>query len=128
MHPTHRIAIAAILGLAVVAGLVGLTRTLDLGAASQTSRQISPSAFVARSHRLDRAESALRHALTRRPPALPAMPAQTDPAPAASPAPVQPAVQQVTYVRPPPRVVTVHRAGGGEGDDHGEGGSGGERD
>ena len=38
MHPTHRTAIAAILGLAVVAGLVGLTRTLDLGAASQTSQ------------------------------------------------------------------------------------------
>ena len=124
MHPAHRIAIAVILGLAAVAGLVGLTRTLDLGAASQTSRQVSPSAFVSRSHKLDRAESALRHTLERRPPALPAMPAKTDPAPAASPAPVRPAVQRVTYVRPPPHVVTVHRAGGG-GDDHGEGGSGG---
>jgi hypothetical protein len=127
VHPTHRIAIAAILGLAVIAGLVGLTRTLDLGAASQTSRQVSPSAFVARSHKLDRAESALRHALKRRPPALPAMPAPTDPTPVASPAPVHPAVQQVTYVRPPPHVVTVHRAGGA-GDDHGEGGSGGRDD
>jgi hypothetical protein len=128
VHPPHRIAIAAILGLAVVAGLVGLTRTLDLGAASQTAQAAGPAAFAARSHKLDRAQSALRRALKRRPPALPAMPAPTDPTPVASPAPVQPAVQQVTYVRPPPHIVTVHRAGGGEGDDHGEGGSGGQDD
>ena len=125
MHPFHRIAIAAILGLAVIAGLAGMSRSLDLGATPQKTGSPSAAAIAARSHRLDRAQAALRAALARRPPALPAVP--TYAAPSITPPATRPAVQQVTYVRPPPRVVTVHRAGGGEGDDHG-GGSGHEDD
>lgn len=117
MHSTHRIAIAAILGLAVVAGLLGLTRTLDLGAASASPPRVSRDAVVRSAHRLDRAEAALRHARASRPPALPPIP--TYPAvPVASPAPMTRASGAVTYVRPPPHIVTVHRSGG-ERDDEG---------
>ncbi len=124
MHPTHRIAIAAILGLAAVAGLLGLTRSLDLGAATASAPPVSPAAIARGNHRLDRAEAALRRARASRPPALPPVP--TYPAvPVASPAPAAPATGAVTYVRPPPRVVTVHRTGGER--DH-EGGSEGQDD
>lgn len=111
MHPFHRIAIAAILGLAVIAGLVALTRTLELGSAPHTAGPPTAAAIAARSHRLDRAQAALRAALARRPPPLPAVPTY------AAPSTPAPAVRQVTYVRPPPRVVTVHRAGEGERED-----------
>lgn len=117
MYTTHRIAIAAILGLACVAGLLGLTRTLDLGAAGATTSHVSPAAVARGTHRLDRAEAALRHARAARPPALPSIP--TYPAvPVASPAPMARVSGAVTYVRPPPHIVTVHRSGG-ERDDEG---------
>ena len=118
MHPFHRIAIAAILGLAVIAGLTGMSRSLELGATPQKAHSAAAT-VAARSHRLDRAQAALRAALARRPPALPPVPTYS--APSATPPAARPAVRQVTYVRPPPRVVTVHRAGGGEGDDHADG-------
>jgi hypothetical protein len=125
VHPTHRIAIAAILGLAAVAGLIGLTRSLDLGVAGASPPPVSPAAVARGNHRLERAEAALRHARASRPPALPPIP--TYPAvPAPSSLHAAPAVGAVTYVRPPPHVVTVHRSGG-EGDDH-EGGSEGHDD
>ena len=125
MHTTHRIAIAAVLGLAAVAGLLGLTRTLDLGAATASAPRVSPAAIARSTHRLDRAEAALRRARASRPPALPPIP--TYPAvPVASPAPAARASGAVTYVRPPPHIVTVHRSGG-ERDDH-EGGSGAQDD
>lgn len=125
MHPTHRVAIAAILGIAAVAGLIGLTRSLDLGAASASAPRVSPAAVARGNHRLDRAQAALRRARASRPPALPPIPAYPA-VPTASPASAAPAVGAVTYVRPPPHIVTVHRSGG-EGADH-EGGSGGQDD
>lgn len=117
MHSTHRIAIAAILGLAAVAGLIGLTRSLDLGAASASAPPVHPAAIARADHRLDHAEAVLRRARAGRPPALPPVPTYPG-VPAASPAPAAPAAGAVTYVRPPPHIVTVHRAGG-EHDDHG---------
>ncbi len=116
MHPFHRIAIAAILGLAVIAGLAGMSRSLELGATPQKAGSPAAATIAARSHRLDRAQAALRAALARRPPPLPPVPTYS--APSVTPPAARPAARQVTYVRPPPRVVTVHRAGGGEGDDH----------
>lgn len=109
MHPIHRTAIAAILGLAVIVGLLGLSRTLDLGAATAKSQPTDTAALARRSHALDRVQASLRTALARRPPALPAVPTYS--APAGPPAVGRPAARQVTYVRPPPRVVTVHRGG-----------------
>lgn len=112
MHPIHRTAIAVLLGLAVVAGLLGLARTLDLGAASPAAHAADPAMLAKGNHRLDRVAAALRRARASRPPALPALPKYPAATPVTSPAPAQPAVQQVTYVRPPPRIVTVHRSGG----------------
>ena len=118
MLPIHRTAIAAILGLAVIVGLLGLSRTLDLGAATAKTQPTDTAALARRSHALDRVQASLRKALAQRPPALPAVPTYS--APAVAPAAARPAAQQVTYVRPPPRVVTVHRAGGEhEGHDNG---------
>jgi hypothetical protein len=124
VHSTHRIAIAAILGLAAVAGLLGLTRTLDLGAASASAPPVGPATIARSTHRLDRAEAALRRARASRPPALPPIP--TYPAiPIASTAPGARVSGAVTYVRPPPHIVTVHRSGG-ERDDEGGSEAGGD--
>lgn len=120
MHTTHRIVIAALIGLAAVAGLVGLTRTLDLGAATPAAKELSPATIARRSHALDTVAASLRRARANRPPALPPVPSYPD-VPVASPAPAASAPAAVTYVRPPPHVVIVPRTGG-ERDDH-EGGS-----
>jgi len=120
VHPIHRAAIAALIGLAAVAGLVGLTRTLDLGAATPAAKELSPATIAKRSQALDKVAASLRRARASRPPALPPVPSYPD-VPVSSPAPAQSAPRAVTYVRPPPRVVTVPRAGG-EHEDH-EGGS-----
>ena len=119
MHPIHRTAIAAIIGLAAVAGLVGLTRTLDLGAATPAATTVRPAAIAKSNHKLDKVAAALRRARASRPPALPALPTYPD-VPVSSPAPAQSAPRAVTYVRPPPHVVIVPRVGGER--DH-EGGS-----
>jgi hypothetical protein len=118
--PIHRTAIAVILGLAVVFGLIGITRTLDLGAAKPASSSTSPVALAKSAHRLDRAEAGLRRARASHPPALPAVPKYPSAPAVAASASYPSAAQQVTYVRPPTRVVTVPRAGGDEGDDHRE--------
>lgn len=120
MHPIHRTAIAVLIGLAAVAGLVGLTRTLDLGAATPATEQVTPRTIAKRSHALDKVAASLRRARASRPPALPPVPSYPD-VPVSSPAPSQAAPRAVTYVRPPPHVVIVPRTGG-ERDDH-EGGS-----
>ena len=119
MHSIHRTVIAAIIGLAAVAGVVGLTRTLDLGASSQATATVSPAVIAKRTKKLDRFEASLRKARNSRPPALPPLPEYPSVA-TSSPAPTQAPTQAVTYVRPPPRVVVVPRSGG-EHDDHHEG-------
>ena len=119
MKPIHRTALAAILGLAVVAGLLGLTRTLDLGAAQKTTRPAGASSLARRSHQLDRVEASLGRARASRPPVLPTIPTYPAESPAGrSVAPRSP-IRQVTYVRPPPHVVIVPRAGGEPGDHRG---------
>lgn len=120
MHPIHRVALAAVLGVAVVAGLIALTRTLHLGAAATASADTGRAAIARRAHQLDRMEASLHRALARRPPALPEVPVYPPATPGAAPASAASAPPQtVRYVRPPPRIVHVHRAGG-EGDDRGE--------
>jgi hypothetical protein len=80
----------------------------------------SSTSIASRTAALDRAEVAPRKALAQKPPKLPALPAKA-PAGAALPAP-QPA-QRVMYVRPAPRIVTIHRHGAEqESDDEAEGG------
>jgi hypothetical protein len=131
MRPRYAAVISLILALAVGAGAYAAQQTSAASSSSATAGAKGVSAQVARRTRaLDRMEASLRRALRQRPPALPRMPkfkpvkvepvttppaagsatanASTPPA-----APAQPATQpRVVYVRPPARVVTVHRKGG----------------
>jgi len=101
MSRRHATIIALILALAAVAGGVAAMRTAHVGAAARTA---GLDAQVAqRTSELNRAEAALRRAV-----AQAAAPVRTA-SPAAPPRP-----QRVVYVRPAPRVVTVHRHGEGE--------------
>jgi hypothetical protein len=126
----HRVWIALLLGAAAAVGVMAVSRTVQLAGASQADAARVPASVVARrAHRLDLAEVSLRRALLRRPPRLPAVPRFNDPAPApvrAAPAPTMAAApQRVVYVRPPPRVVHVHRAGGERDHERGDDGEGG---
>lgn len=135
MHPRDRIVVALVLAVAAVAGFSALTRTLDLGAAGHAAAPgRSVDAVVAhRRGQISLVKRSLQRALQRRPPALPRVPHFSDPpastagaiATAAAPAPA--AARRVVYVRPPPHVVTIHRAGGGEPGDGGEGSDHGDR-
>ena len=121
----HRLALSLILGAAALIGVVAVARTVHLGATTQArAARGRDAAIAAQARRLDGVETALHRALARRPPRLPAVPRFKDPAPPPAVAvPAQAAPRRVVYVRPPPRVVRVHRpGGGGEGDDRGEGG------
>ncbi|HEY1368198.1 MAG TPA: hypothetical protein VGF23_13820 [Gaiellaceae bacterium] len=101
MKRMHVAAVAVILAVASVFGVVAAAHTAGLGAAARAS---TPAAAIAgRQQRLDRIEASLRKALADRPPALPAVPSAPT---AAAPAP------RVVYHRPAPIVVVTHRAGG----------------
>jgi hypothetical protein len=99
MKRRHAIVIALLIGAAALAGLVAATRTAGLGRSAQQPA-ISTASIAARNRALDRTEANLRRILAQRPAANRAVPA----APA----------QKVVYVRPAPKVVTIHRANGGE--------------
>jgi hypothetical protein len=97
-------ATALVLSLAIGAsaflGVFALTRTAAL---SRSSHAASNALVAKRTQALDRYEAALRKALARTPPALP---------PVSTARPAMPAqAVRVVYHRPPPVVVTVHRAG-----------------
>lgn len=134
MPRKHALAVAALLGLAAVAGTVAAVRTTSIGVAAKPA---APQAQIEqRAKRLDAVEASLARALKNRPPALPAlrpMPVSggvaaatsrsplavtTPPAPAAAPAPASAAPVKIVYKRPAPIVVSAPRAG--EGDDEGE--------
>jgi hypothetical protein len=132
MQRANAVIIALLLGAAVVVGSVAALKTTDLKSAS-AKPAVSNRALARRSARLDRAEIALRKALTRRPPKLPKVPHFSPVAPQAAAAPVAPSAPRIIrYVRPAPIVVTTHRAGGEsehgdhEGHDHGDRGGGGD--
>ena len=110
MKKIHVLAVAALLGLAAVVGVVAASQTAGIGTA-QTARA-SNDTIVLRANRLDAAERALKRALAHRPPALPARPSASS-----SAAPVA----QVIYRRPAPVVVLKHRGAGGEHEHESEG-------
>ena len=93
---------ALTLGLVGALGVVSLGRTLSLGAAASHTND----ALIARQTRqLDRFEASLSRRL-----------AATAPAPQPSTVSGTPAAaQRVVYVRPKPRIVTVHRSHGDDG-------------
>jgi hypothetical protein len=97
MKKAHFVAVALLLGLAAVLGVLAASRTAGVGASSRS--RVGATSIAARAQRLGRVELALRRALRDRPPALPPIPA----------APRRAAVApRVVYRRPAPIVVIKH--------------------
>jgi hypothetical protein len=134
MNGKHAFIISLAVGVAVVAGTIAATKTIQLGKAKPAAVQpASASATIAaRTKQLDRAEITLHKALKRKPPKLPPLPAtvpagNTSTFLAAAAPQAQAQAQRVVYVRPAPIVKTIHRTGGHESEhesEHGGGGGG----
>ena len=67
MSRRHLFAVVVLLGAAAVAGLLAVTRTVDLGAAAATPA--SNAQIAAKTRSLDRLEASLRRSLAEQPPA-----------------------------------------------------------
>jgi len=106
MNRTRALILALAIGVAGVAGVFALGHTISLGS---QARATTDAQVAQRAARLDRYEASLRKALAQRPPKLPPLPASSAAGAALAPsaAPVR-----VVYHRPPPIVITKHRAGG----------------
>jgi hypothetical protein len=72
MRRRHAVAVALLLALATVVGIVALGRTAALG---QSAPQVTGAELHARAARLEQAEADLRRAAAATPPPLPALPA-----------------------------------------------------
>jgi hypothetical protein len=102
MKKAHIVAIALLLGLAAMLGVLAASRTVGVVGVGASSRaQATTSSVTARVRRLNKVELALRRALRDRPPALPRVPASTHGVVAAP---------RVVYRRPAPIVVIKHSA------------------
>jgi hypothetical protein len=133
MRPRHAAAISLLLALSVAAGAFAAQRTMvSASHGSAKSSRLSP-VLVRRARALDRMEVSLRRALRQRPPALPRVPhfkpihvaaAATGGTPLAANVPrASAAAPRTIFVRPPARIVTVHRHGGEGNDSENEGGA-----
>ncbi len=67
MSRKHLFAVVVLLGAAAVAGLLAVTRTVDLGTAATSA---SATQIAARSRSLDQLEASLRRSLAKRPPVV----------------------------------------------------------
>jgi hypothetical protein len=112
MKKIHVIAVALLLGVAAVFGVIAAGRTANVGIASRS--HATDAAVTARANRLHQVELALRKALRDRPPALPPLPSAT----------THSSASRVVYQRPAPIVVLKHSAHG----DHEHESEGGESD
>jgi hypothetical protein len=113
MARKHRFSIVVMLGAAVVAGFVALSRSVQLGAASKPAATAQVSA---RARSLDRLEAQLRHQLAALPKA----------APKPQPAPTRSASPGVLYVRSAASPVSASHGDDGEDGAEGHGGALGE--
>jgi hypothetical protein len=102
MDRKHAAIIASILALCAVIGAVALLRTTHVGAKTGIATTSVSAQIAARERALTRQESALQKAL--------AQPVSTLPT-----AGVAAPRQRVVYVRPAPRVITIHRSHGDDG-------------
>ena len=105
MSRTHLFVVVVLLGAASIAGLLAVTRTVDLGTAATPA---SNTQISARMRSLDRLEASLRRSLAEQPPALPTRRPAADPS-----------APRTVYVRS----AAAARASTGEHDDddeHGE--------
>jgi hypothetical protein len=122
MNKKHALTISLAAGLAAIAGVVAATKSIHLGHSASARAHVSSVAIAKQNAALDRTEVALRKALAQKPPKLPPLPAT---APVGAAVAAQQPPQRVMYVRPAPRIVTIHRAGGqheAEGAEHEAGG------
>ena len=112
MNRTRAIIVSLAVGLAAIAGVFALDRTLALSNASSTT---TDQQVRQRTQQLNRYEASLRKTLAQKPPALPAVPRPESTTSAGQPATSTPAQSapsvRVVYHRPPPVVVVEHRAG-----------------
>ena len=109
MNRKHAFTISLAAAIAAIAGIFAATKSVDLGHSATAPATATSSVIASRTAALDRTEAALRKALAQKPPALPLLPARV---PTRSTAPAQQPGQRVLYVRPAPRIVTIHRHGG----------------
>ena len=109
MTRAHRLVIALVIGVAMVAGVYALTATLRVGAHA-TASTTPDRTIAARSRQLDAMQAKLRKALAQRPPKLPPVP-RFNRAQAGVPG-LAARTRLVAYVRPKPIVVRVHRSEG----------------
>jgi len=114
MRRTHAFLIALVLAAAVILGSFAAIRSSQLSAHASTPH-VDAAQVARQSAALNRAEAALRSELRKRPPAIPALPAVRH---AAAP-------QTVVYKRAPTIVHVIHRHGG---ENEHEGGNGSERE
>ena len=105
MNRTRALIVSLAVGVAAIAGVFALGRTVALGneAHATTNNQVAQ-----RAAQLNRYEASLRRALAQKPPALPPVPAASSAATSLQSA----APARVVYHRPPPVVVIKHRPGG----------------
>jgi hypothetical protein len=115
MNRKHAFTISLAAALAAIAGVVAATKSVHLGHTAAAPAAVGSTSIASRTAALDRAEVALRKALAQKPPKLPALPARAH---AGSALPAQQPAQRVMYVRPAPRIVTIHRPGGEHEDGH----------
>lgn len=108
MNRKHAFTISLAAAIAAIAGVFAATKSVDLGHSAAAPATATSTVIASRTAVLDRTEAALRKALAQKPPKLPSLPATLP----ARTAPAQQPAQRVTYVRPAPRVVTIHRHGG----------------
>ena len=126
MNRRNALTISLAAGLAMIAGAVAATKSIQLGHPG-TPAQPTSSLVAKRTSALDRAEARLHAAVARKPPKLPPLPAAV-PSPAAGAVPGRQATPRVVYVRPAPRLVTIHRADDEHEDDDGAEGEEGDFD
>lgn len=98
MRKVHVVAVALLLGLAAVFGVIAASKTAGIGAAARSHG--ATSSVATRERQLAQVELALRRALRNRPPALPAL--------SAAPRSVPTVAPRVVYRRPAPIVVIKH--------------------
>jgi hypothetical protein len=100
MRKVHVVAVALLLGLAAVFGVLAASLTAGIGAAARSHTRTT--SVTARERQLAQVELALRRALRDRPPALPSL--------QAAPRNVATVAPRVVYRRPAPIVVIKHAA------------------
>jgi hypothetical protein len=118
MKGRHALIVSLLLAVAIVSGLIAVTRPAAGGTASASA--VSDAQIAARQQQLDRWEASLREALAKRPPKLPALPKRASPPADSS------GGTRVVYVRAQAPPAAAH--GDDEGGEHYEADGGGHDD